>query len=95
MKALAFPILLLVLVACTEANVGKPQSVGEPYDVTLMATDRRLLKTVSGMMEVTMAGLPQEERKLTVKPAKGKEGKAATMSARTNGAVRRQHADEV
>ena len=90
MKALAFPILLLVLVACTEANVGKPQSVGEPYDVTLVATDKRLLKTVSGMMGVTMAGLPQEERLFTVKTAKGREVNAATMYERTIVVVRRQ-----
>ena len=90
MKALAFSFLVLVLVACTEANVGKPQSVGEPYDVTLMATDKRLLKTVSGMMGVTMAGLPQEERLFTVKTAKGKEVNAATMYERTIVVVRRQ-----
>lgn len=90
MKGLAISLLLLVLASCTETNVGKPQSIGEPYDVALVSTDKSLLAMVRGMLGVTMAGLPQEELLFNVKTARGGEINAATQYDRNIVVVRRK-----
>ncbi|MGN0281490.1 MAG: DUF4837 family protein [Prevotella sp.] len=81
-------LLLLALAACKETNVGKPNSIGEPYDVTLMATDNALRTTTTGMLGVEMEGLPQQEHLFNVTIAKGSHIDATTRYNRTIVVVR-------
>lgn len=81
-KGLSFALVLLVVVSCGETNVGKPQSVGEAYDVTVVSADKKLLAMAKGMLNVEMEGLPQRERLYNVKTANSGMTNAATQYGR-------------
>lgn len=79
----------MMLASCTETNVGKPNSIGEPYDITLVASDSNMLNTAKGMLATTVDCMPQQETLFNVKTLKGRNIDAATQYDRTIILVRR------
>ena len=55
-------IAMATLCACSgDSRLGKPQCIGEPYDVALTADDKELERMAAGMFSEPMKALPQQE----------------------------------
>ena len=89
MKSVVPLLAYMMLASCTETNVGKPNSIGEPYDITLVASDSNMLNTAKGMLATTVDCMPQQETLFNVKTLKGRNIDAATQYDRTIILVRR------
>lgn len=70
--ALVIGIAAAVPCACSDGGpAGKPQSIGQPYDVALTADDKAMERMAAGMFDQPMDALPQQETPFKVRTAGG------------------------
>ena len=60
-RILIFLIAATIMTACGNTKVGKPMSVGEPYEVTIIAEDNNLAALTKRMLTDTREPMPQPE----------------------------------
>ena len=60
-RILIFLIAATIMTACGNTKAGKPMSVGEPYEVTIIAEDNNLAALTKRMLTDTREPMPQPE----------------------------------
>lgn len=60
-RTLIFLIAATIITACGNTKAGKPMSVGEPYEVTIIAEDNNLAAITKAMLADTHEPMPQPE----------------------------------